>query len=162
MEQNFPRIVRPHPNLRGLYITYLLLLVWIGVLPWLIPLAILMPAGITLLISGGCFILVCLYVLWVRFYYRAMIFHLGPDGISWERGVLFHGSGIVPYSLISEIEIITGPLSRVFGLSSVRILTTRGNSATRAIMKIPGIVDPLTLKERILSLKQEASAIRER
>lgn len=159
MNETSPDIVRPHPNLKGQYLTYLLILVWIGILPWLLPLAFLVPPILTLLISSGLFALVCLYTLWVRWYYRSMIFCLEPEGISWRRGVLFTKSGFVPYKDISDIEIKRGPVSRIFGLSSVQIRTTTGNTAAPSarVLRIPGIIDPLVLKERLQYSGKQAS-----
>ncbi|MDD1708823.1 MAG: hypothetical protein LUQ33_06605, partial [Methanoregulaceae archaeon] len=43
--------IRPVRNLRTLYTIYLLIIVWAGILPWLIPLAFYSPPLLTLSIS---------------------------------------------------------------------------------------------------------------
>jgi membrane protein YdbS with pleckstrin-like domain len=156
--------VRPHRNLRALYLTYLLLVIWPGVLSWLLPLAFFLPPFQTLLFSGIFFLLVILIIGWIGAYFRTIIYRLNSSGISWERGVFINRSGFIPYHLITNLDVIQGPLSRFFGIYQIKIQAA-GESLSKTspvTMKINGLVDPKSLRDYILGLVREDGTLAEK
>jgi uncharacterized protein len=149
----------PARNLRTLYTIYLLIIVWVCILPWLIPLAFLSPPLLTLAISLPLFLGICFALWWIGAYCRTIRYRFTPLGISWERGVWFRQTGIVPYHRITNSDIIQGPLSRLLGISLLKVQTAGYSSANASAteLKIGGITEPEMLREFIRMQMQGAS-----
>jgi membrane protein YdbS with pleckstrin-like domain len=141
---------QPAPTLRGLYFSYLGIVI---LLTWgffvIIPLGFqeILFAGISFLCTAPFFLLTAW---WIPLYYRTMIYQIGESEISWQRGVWFRQTGIVPYNRITNIDIIQGPLMRFFGISSLRIQTAGYSAQARAEILLHGIEHPEPLRDRIL------------
>jgi membrane protein YdbS with pleckstrin-like domain len=153
-----PGMVLPHRNLRSLYRIYLLIAVWVGILPWLLPLAFVSPPELMLLLSGSLLLLVVFLLWWIGAYSRTIRYCFTPTDIAWEKGVWFHQTGSIPYNLITSTEIIQGPVSRSFGISllTIRIADAVGSAPSREL-KIRGITDAGMLREYILARIQSSS-----
>lgn len=151
--QKVLREVLPGRTLRTLYVLYLLIIVWGGILPWLIPLAFFSSPLLTLEISVPLLLVIIFTLWWIGAYYRTIRYRFTPFEISWERGVWFRQTGIVPYHRITNIDIIQGPLSRFLGISHLKIQTDCSGSATEFNMK--GITEPEILREFIKMQMQE-------
>lgn len=61
---------------------------------------------------------------------------LREKDMSFESGLVFHKTTIVPLNRIQHTEVVRGPIARLFGLASVKIYTAGG--ATSDIV-VPGI-----------------------
>lgn len=144
--------VRPHRNLRSLYLTYLLIIVWAGVLPWLIPLSLIIPPVSVLALTVPILLLVVLLSWWTGAYYRSIVYRFSEEGIHWERGVLRRKEGTIPFSRITGIDIVQGPLSRLFGISALNIRTEGFPPATVSGtgLKISGLSQPGVIRDHIL------------
>jgi membrane protein YdbS with pleckstrin-like domain len=153
-------MVRPHRNLRVLYLTYLLLVIWAGILSWLLPLAFFMPPFQTLIISTGSFLLVIVILWWAGAYFRTIEYRFSSAGIYWERGVFIHRSGFMPFHLITKVDIIQGPMQRFLGISQLKV-RAEGSPAdplSGTVLKINGVTEPGRLRDYILSQRQAAVA----
>jgi hypothetical protein len=149
--QKVLREVLPGRTLRTLYIFYLLIIVWAGILPWLIPFAFFSSPLITLVISLPLLLVIVFALWWTGAYYRTIRYRFTPFEILWERGVWFRQTGIVPYRRITNIDIIQGPISRFLGISRLKVQTDGyfSDTASAAELKIDGITDPVMLREFI-------------
>lgn len=100
-------------------------------------------AGIFLLLAviGG---------VWAVLYYGTVRYLLTPTEMTWARGVLWKQTGIVPYNRITNVDIIQGPLMRVFGISNLRIQTAGYSANQMAEIKLQGIRDPEPLRATIM------------
>jgi membrane protein YdbS with pleckstrin-like domain len=153
------KIFRPGRNLRLLYLTYLLVTVWFLILPWLVPVVILAPpqAG---LVAGLLVLAVVLFALvWIRKFHASLVYTFTPHDISWNRGVWWRQTSIVPYNRITNIDILQGPLMRRLGLTTMRIQTAGYSAPSGQIseMRIYGVDDPQGL-ENFLSERVKALA----
>jgi hypothetical protein len=77
---------------------------------------------------------------------------VGSDEISWQRGVWFKTTGIVPYRKITNVDVSQGPLSRRLDIASVK-LQTAGYSASKssAEISISGIERHEELRDMIMA-----------
>ena len=143
--------IKPHRNLRSLYLTYLLIAVWAGVFPWLIPASLFLSPVMVLMFTIPILLMVIVTVLWTGAYYRTIIFRLTEEGISLERGVWHRHAGTIPYDRISDIEIVQGPLSRLLGISLLKVRTEEfcGGKMVNSELKINGLTDAGSLKNAI-------------
>jgi membrane protein YdbS with pleckstrin-like domain len=152
-----PGMVLPHRNLRSLYRVYLLIAVWVGILPWLLPLAFVSPPEPVLLLSVSLLVLVVFILWWIGAYSRTIKYCFTPVDIAWEQGVWFHQTGRVPYALITNAEIIQGPVSRCFGISLLRIrMADAVGAGFSRELKIRGLTDAGMLREYILARIQSS------
>lgn len=66
---------------------------------------------------------------------RALGYQLRADDIVFRRGILFRRQVAAPYGRLQLVDISRGPLSRMLGLSEVRIVTAAASTG----MSIPGL-----------------------
>lgn len=64
-----------------------------------------------------------LFLVWTVLYYSSMQYELRDDELSWQRGVWFRRTGIVPYNRITNMDIRQGPLMRALGISNLAVQT---------------------------------------
>lgn len=69
---------------------------------------------------------------------RALGYQLRQDDVVFRRGVLFRRQVAAPYGRLQLVDISRGPVSRLLGLSEVRIVTAAASTG----MSIPGIPAP--------------------
>lgn len=80
--------------------------------------------------------------------YRARGFHMGADRLRVVRGLIFNSDTVVPFARVQHIDVLQGPLERVFGLGTL-ILHTAGNH--NASVALPGLWhdDAMAMREEI-------------
>lgn len=71
--------------------------------------------------------------------------------MTWRRGVFFRKTGIVPYNRITNVDIVQGPIMRLFGIFHLKIETAGGGaSKSSAEIQIEGINDPEPFRQMIM------------
>ena len=63
-------------------------------------------------------------------------YSLRQKDIIYRTGYLFSSVTIIPFNRIQHIEVITGPIEKLFGLSSLKIYTAGGSQSD---LTIPGL-----------------------
>jgi membrane protein YdbS with pleckstrin-like domain len=144
------RDIRPDPRMKGYYFAVMALVVVIGVLSWLVPLLIVIPAPFGLISLVLLVLLISFWSFWIPLYYTTVVYRLTDDEISWRRGVWFRRTGIVPYSRITNVDIVQGPVMRWFGISSLKIQTAGYSAQAQAELSLEGIEEPEELREVIM------------
>jgi hypothetical protein len=109
--------------------------------------------GITL---TGVLVLFVIFVFWVRLYYGSMWYEMRDDEMSWKRGVWFRRTGIVPYSRITNLDVIQGPVMRILGISTLSIQTAGYSGKAVPEIRIEGIEHAEELRELIRSLVRQS------
>jgi len=147
-----PGEVKPHRNLRSLYLTYLLIAIWAGFLPWLVPLTIYIPPVFVLAITVPVLLLVLYFIWWTGAYYHTILYRFSTTGIGWERGVWWRQTGNVPYDRITSVDILQGPLSRLLGISVLKVQTAGYPTGTASVteLKIEGMTNAGALRDYIV------------
>lgn len=87
---------------------------------------------------------------WAHLYYGTVRYLLTSTEMTWGRGVLWKQTGIVPYNRITNVDIIQGPVMRLFGISNLRIQTAGYSANQLAEIKLQGIRDPEPLRAVIM------------
>ncbi len=147
-----------HPSAQYKKYYYLCAVVFFAiiVLPWYPPLLVFAPADVAFIISMTVALplfLVFLFTLyWVPKYYNSVVYRLTDREMVWHRGVWFKNTGIVPYNRITNIDINQGPVSRKFGIGSLKIQTAGYSAASKwsAEISLQGIEDFEGLRETIM------------
>ena len=62
----------------------------------------------------------------------------------------FRGTGIVPYNRITNVDIVQGPLIRIFKISSLKVQTSGYSGQKTAEIRLEGIEDPEPLRAMIM------------
>jgi membrane protein YdbS with pleckstrin-like domain len=86
-------------------------------------LAVGLPPVISVVVAVFTVVLLALFVGWTLLYYDSMQYELREDELTWQRGVWFRRTGIVPYNRITNIDIRQGPLMRALGISNLAVQT---------------------------------------
>lgn len=146
---------KPSPQLKKLYFIYLVLIIFVGILSWYIPVLITAPFVITLIFSVPVLFVLVFTVYWIPKYYDSISYKLTEEEVVWKRGVWFRKTGIVPYNRIANIDIAQGPISRMFGIAVLRIHTAgysapSGGGGSLAEIKIEGMKQFEELRDLIM------------
>ena len=123
--------ITPHIDFKKLYYTYLVIGFIVFFLSWAIPVIIyitlnvnLLTAVITSLSIVIPFIAIVTFAaFWIPKFYLSLSYLLTESDIIIERGVWWKHKSIVPYNRVTNIEVLQGPLSRLYGLGKVSIQT---------------------------------------
>lgn len=149
----------PAPQYRSYLYVYLVLTIVIFVLPWLVP-AILAAPAIVAAVTGVPILGIVLFTLyWIPLYYRSISYRLTVTEITWQRGVWFRQTGIVPYNRITNVDIAQGPLMRFFSFSALRVQTAGYSAQARAEIVLNGIEDPKDLQEKIMGFVRRGGPV---
>lgn len=142
---------KPAPQYRSYLYASLVLAVVAFILPWLVPAVVFSPPLVALAIVLPTLAVIAFVVYWIPLYYVSIVYRLTVTEITWQRGVWFRQTGIVPYNRITNVDISQGPLMRYFAFSAVRVQTAGYSAQTRAEIVLNGIVDPRDLQEKIMN-----------
>ena len=149
----------PAPQYRSYLYAYLALTIVIFVLPWLVP-AILAAPVVVAAVTGVPILAGVLFTLyWIPLYYRSISYRLTVTEITWQRGVWFRQTGIVPYNRITNVDIAQGPLMRFFSFSALRVQTAGYSAQARAEIVLNGIEDPKDLQEKIMGFVRRGGPV---
>jgi len=115
--------ITPVPRFRTYYYASLAIIMALLLVLFVLPLALFAPFAVTV-VAGVLWCAIAAFVaVWVYLYYDTIHYHLTSTEVTWERGVWFRQTGIVPYNRITNVDIIQGPLMRLFTISALRIQT---------------------------------------
>jgi membrane protein YdbS with pleckstrin-like domain len=152
---NSLNIFLPSPRLKLLYLTYLFFIVWALIMPCLILLSIEFPPSVSLPVSVVALLIVLLTLAWIRKYYRSIRYHFTGGEVTRYHGVLLKKTTSVPCNDVHRVSTRKGPFQRLFGFSTVDLLTTDPSalSGSRVLMSINGVEKPDVLEEMIDSCR---------
>jgi hypothetical protein len=133
------------PALKVYYLSFGLLLVAVLVLPWFIPVLVFAPGEEVryAIYSALAMVLIILLplMIWIPLYYTRLVYGISEDEVLWSRGVLFRRTSIVPYTKITNVDIVQGPLMRAFGIYGLHVQTAgySGQQSGRSEISIMGV-----------------------
>ncbi|KLK88235.1 membrane protein [Methanoculleus sediminis] len=142
---------KPVPQFRLYLYASLILAVVAFVLPWLAPIVVFSPLPVALAIAVPVLAIVVFVAYWIPLYHESIVYRLTVTEVTWQRGVWFRQTGIVPYNRITNVDIAQGPLMRFFSFSAVRVQTAGYSAQARAEIILNGIADPKDLQETIMN-----------
>jgi len=146
---------KPHPNMKALYYTYLfiaaapllLLGAVVGALTgnWGVAAIIIVPALAPAVFAAS----------WIPLYYDSVWYILSEEEVIVRKGVWWKREDVVPYSRITSVHTVQGPLSRLFGVGSVHVHTASFGAAAAAEASIDYVANFVELKDLILGIVKE-------
>lgn len=150
---------KPVLRFRSYLYASLVLAVVLFVLPWFIPVVVFSPAAVALAIALPTLAIIAFVAYWIPLYYESIVYRLTVTEITWQRGVWFRQTGIVPYNRITNVDIIQGPLMRFFSFSAVRVQTAGYSAQAQAEIILNGIEDPKDLQEKIMNFVRRTGPV---
>lgn len=150
---------RPAPQLKALFYAYLALSIAVLVLPYMVPLILFAPSIVAAAIAIPTLALIIFTAAWIPLYYETVVYHVTDSEISWKRGIWFRQTGIVPYTRITNIDIIQGPIMRALGISTLRIQTAGYSGQAAAELRLQGIEEPEALRELIMGFVRGSAPV---
>lgn len=150
--------IRPDPRMKGYYYAIMVLVVLLGFCTWYIPLLVFGEPSIAALFGIPLILIVIVWGAWIPLYYATVVYRLTNDEITWRRGVWFRRTGIVPYSRITNVDIVQGPVMRRFGISSLKIQTAGYSAQAQSELSLEGIEEPEELREVIMGFVRGTKA----
>lgn len=143
---------RPAPQLRSLYNFYFFGGIIFGIIIWIIPVAVFAPWFVTAIIVTPILITMLFIFYWIPKYYHTIIYKITSSEIVWRRGVWFKNTGIVPFNRITNVDIIQGPVSRHFGIGTLKIQTAgySGANTRSSEIRLEGIREFEEMREFLM------------
>lgn len=149
--EDFKPALRYKPYL-AIYTMVVVAIIWAACFGWAVFIGDLgIPEPFTLAIVALLIVCLLFILVWTGLYYKSVVYHLNATEMTWKRGVWFRKTGIVPYNRITNIDIVQGPIMRLFGISNLKIQTAgySGNNGSAEIA-IEGIEEPEPLRAMIM------------
>ena len=152
-------VFRPAPAFRSYLYASLILAVVIFILPWLAPIVFFTWDVVAFAIALPVIVAIAFVVYWIPRYYESIVYRLTVTEITWQRGVWFRQTGIVPYNRITNVDISQGPLMRFFSFSAVQVQTAGYSAQARAEIVLNGIANPRDLQEKIMDFVRRTGPV---
>ncbi len=152
-------VFRPTPAFRPYLYASLVLAVVFLVLPWLVPIILLAWGIVAFAFALPTLAAIAFVIYWIPRYCESIVYRLTVTEITWQRGVWFQQTGIVPYNRITNVDIAQGPLMRLFAFSAVRVQTAGYSAQAQAEIVLNGIADPKDLQERIMDFVRRTGPV---
>ena len=105
---------------------------------------------ISLIATGFVVVALVFSLVWAVLYYQSVVYHLNKTEMTWRRGVWFRTTGIVPYNRITNVDIVQGPLMRLFHISNLKIQTAGSSADGSPEISLVGIEEPEPLRALIM------------
>ncbi|ADN37180.1 membrane-flanked domain protein [Methanolacinia petrolearia DSM 11571] len=128
-------------------VSLVVIILWLCI-AWIIP--VFENTILNIIVVALLIVSLLVTVVWNSLYYKSIVYHLNETEMTWKRGVWFRQTGIVPYNRITNVDIVQGPLMRIFGISNLRIQTAGYSAQNVAEIRITGIEEPEPLREMIM------------
>lgn len=141
----------PAPQLKSLLYTYFFAVIILIIVPIGALIAFFVPI-LAIIIGIPVLVLLILVGVWISLFYNTIIYRINSSEIVWRRGVWFKNTGIVPFNRITNIDIIQGPVSRYFGIASLKVQTAgySGPNQRSSEIRLDGIERFEDLREFIM------------
>ena len=77
-------------------------------------------------IAALAVVMAVLAVVFPKIYYDHYRYFISEDRVDVRRGIIFLTHTVVPLERIHQVEVVSGPINRMYGLADVSITTAGG------------------------------------
>lgn len=97
-------------------------------------------------------VLMALWALWIPAYCRTLEYSVDADAVRMNGGVFWKRRVTVPYDKITNVDIIQGPMQRMYGIGTVNVQTAGAGGAqgAHAELRLAGVQETDAIRDRIL------------
>jgi membrane protein YdbS with pleckstrin-like domain len=109
-----------------------------------------MPIWLRSISAAILTLIIIWFVLLSKKVFNARSYALRQHDILYTRGFIFRSTTVVPFNRIQHVEIVSGPIDRLYHLSTLKIFTAGGSQSD---ITIPGLLshDAQSIKSFIIS-----------
>ena len=102
--------------------------------------------------AAGWVVLMLIVLSYIRAFYRSLEYVIDVDSVRAKKGVFWRKHTTVPYAMVTHVDVMQGPLQRVFGIGTIHVQTAGagGTQAVRAELLLLGIRGLDSLKSAIM------------
>jgi membrane protein YdbS with pleckstrin-like domain len=125
----------PSLKLKTLSFIYLFIGIFITFLFLALPMLLFSEMMVFVVVNVPFFIVFLILFYWIPLYYKSISYQLKENELICKRGVWFKSTGVVPYSKITNLDVMQGPISRKLGIGLLKIQTA-GYSSQNATSEI--------------------------
>ena len=132
--------LRPEREQRTLWIITWVIFFILGIIMWVV-----LSIAVDFLIYGIVFILwfvvMIPIIVWIPFAHKALEYSVDDEGINMRGGVIWKKHVTVPYSKITNVDVVQGPLQRYYSIGTIHIQTagSAGKQGEKAELRMSGI-----------------------
>lgn len=155
---------KPSLKFKKLYFIYFSIVLFLGILSWYLPVIVavflfgqLEVKIVFTLISLGIIAVFVFTAYWIPKYYASIVYKMNQTEITWDSGVWFKKSALVPYNRITNISVKQGPISRKLGIASLHVETAGFSGASSSggsepELKLDGVENFLEIRDKIMEI----------
>ncbi|HOI43768.1 MAG TPA: PH domain-containing protein [Elusimicrobiales bacterium] len=148
--------IKPERELKTLFYIYMTpVFIPVAVLTAVLMFAEVDPPGTVIIpVFIGLFLLTAfLLAIWIPAFYRSLEYSIDEDAVRCNSGVFWKRRVTVPYSKITNVDIMQGPVQRVYGVGSVHVQTAGAGGAQGGMAELAflGVRDLEGVREAIMS-----------
>lgn len=128
------------------------------IVPWMLLVGLAIEGILSIIWSMLFFffavaIILLIPLAWAQLAYKNYRYRLTKDRVDIQRGVIWQENVSIPYERVQNVNIVRGPLTRIFGLADVQIQTAGMSGIAMIEGVIPAIApeEAKQLKDQILS-----------
>jgi len=108
--------------------------------------------AVSVIIAIFTIIMSCVAI-WISRYFKSIVFSVDDDAVRMSLGVVWKRQVTVPYRKITNVDVVRGPLERLYGLGTLHIQTAGAGGAdgARAEVVMSGLKDLDGPKDMIMA-----------
>jgi membrane protein YdbS with pleckstrin-like domain len=98
-------------------------------------------------------------IIWIPAAFRALEYYIDDEGVKMKGGVVWKKYVTVPYSKITNVDVIQGPMQRYYNIGTINVQTAGagGKQGEKAELKINGIRELEKVRKLIIGRIKNSS-----
>jgi len=147
-------VMKPESGVKSLWNFINNMLLFFAVLVACIMLLAGLPViGVAVLLGLWVLVLYLPFAIYIPAFYRSLEYALDNEAIRMQKGVFWRKRSTVPYTKVTNIDIMQGPVERLFRICHLQIQTAgySGNQTVKAELIMVGVRDGEAVKEQIMA-----------
>mgnify|MGYP003834474393 FL=1 len=143
---------RPSPKYQMHIVIWVILSFALFVLPFIF-LALIPELGLVyllvFLIGNALWIIPTLLL--VPAYCRSIEYQFGDENLLVRRGIVTRSESMVPYRMITNVEVKRGPIARALGIGTLKVHTAGYSQQSQAEASLAGLANWAEVREQLLA-----------
>ncbi len=132
--------LKPEKELKTLWVITWVVSLILGICFWMI-LVLIIDLWIVIITVFIWIAIMIPIIIWIPAAFRALEYYIDDEGVKMKGGVVWKKYVTVPYSKITNVDVIQGPMQRYYNIGTIHVQTAGagGKQGEKAELKINGI-----------------------
>jgi membrane protein YdbS with pleckstrin-like domain len=150
--------LKPEKELKSLWVITWMISLILGIFFWLILLLVIDFWVVIILVFAWIVIMIPI-IIWIPAAFRALEYYIDDEGVKMKGGVVWKKYVTVPYSKITNVDVIQGPMQRYYNIGTIHVQTAGagGKQGEKAELKINGIRELEKVRKSIIGRIRDSS-----